>query len=799
MPKQAHQANDFKGKILSGLTVLSLVSVPFVWRMPNILPLVSVGGLVSSSLYYRKVGYRPSKLEKQFIETHNKLSEQAQQLKSDREILNIEKTNLKSNFDKWRDEELVRIEQIRKNRLDDAEKIIQSKLSEVEELAKSKIAETHEWIAQQRRELERRGQDLIDREESLEQRALAIAEQIKQAEAESIKRVEEREAAGLAEFQEKVGILEAYRQQLEKDRQALEQEKVQLIEEVQAVERQWEQKWLEQEERHQEDYKQLEQVYSNVAGSYAAENWALKRPDYFDPPTNTEEYAANDVMKLLAQHDIFAKAPILKSDDRGFRLGFKVLPVKHKVKGEEITEKSLSAGEAYKIISGKLLPDLATVVPGCESSPKVSPTYQGLEIYFDTTGVNWEEVEAKLPDNVHEPSKNIFDLFKRSYHLGLVGGTGRGKTTTTDNLLGAATIELGRENVEIKVSAGKPDESLRKYKCVVSNEKGLLLLKEAADLIEERLQLHIREFEAGKPLTKFDKKIIYFFDEISDLAQWAHNLGDPSVVDFLMQNDFPLDKKGNPVSNVVGLLLKRCWRLGRSLGIMIIIAGQNLMPSQLGVNTTDLLNMGMLYLGTSSKSGIEERGTSRGEKNYLLRQYGMRVKAGQEFFGLFSDAAGDSWLASLPSPGEYSAWEVVTQAGQEFEGGLGEDDQQNRLRMPNLPNLDPDNPDDIAKFQASLESLKRKPDESLGKVEPKSSFKPRFEGLVPWKLDADPTNLVKSAEPQIISLIREGRTKPSDIVKAIWGEVDFRSRPYNGKSGVKTLIEKLVKDLGSKQ
>ncbi len=796
MARQAHPTNELKGTILSGFTVLSLVAIPFVWKMPNILPLVSVGGLASSTLYYRKVGYSPSKLEKKFLETQNKLSEQAQQLKSDRELLDIEKANLKSNFDKWRDEELVRIEQTRKSRLDDAEKIIESKLQEVERLAQSKLNDTEDWIAQQRQELERSGQELVDREDVLEHRALAIAEQIKLAEAESVKRIEGREAVGLGELQQKVDVLEAYRQQLDKDRQALEQEKAQLIQEVQAVERQWEQKWLEQEERHQEDYKQLELVYTNVAGTYAAENWALKRPDYFDPPTNTQEYAANDVMRLLAQHDIFAKAPILKSDDRGFRLNFKVLPVKHKVRGEEIVEKSLSAGEAYKIITGKLLPDLATVVPGCESAPKVAPTYQGLEIYFDTTGVDWEAVNVKHPDEVHEPSKNIFDLFKRSYHLGLVGGTGRGKTTTTDNLLGAATIELGRENVEIKVSAGKPDEALRKYNCVVSNEKGLLLLKEAADLIEERLQLHIREFEAGKSLSKFSRKIIYFFDETSDLAQWAHNLGDPNVVDFLIENEFPLDKKGNPVSNMVGVLLKRCWRLGRSLGIMIIIAGQNLMPSQLGVNEVDLLNMGILYLGTSSKKGIEERGTSRGEKNYLIRQYAMRVKAGQEFFGLFSDAAGDSWLGSLPSPGEYSAWEVVTQAGQELGAVLGEDELQRRLSMPNLPNLDPDNPNDIAKFQASLEKLKRKPDESLDQVEPKSDFQPRFEGLMPWKRDADPAHLVKSAEPQIISLIRAGKTKPSDIVTAIWGEVEFRSRPYNSKFGVKALIEKLVKDLG---
>ena len=126
MIKQTHPTSDLKGNILSILTVLSLVSVPFVWKMPNILPLVSVGGLASSAFYYKKVGYIPTKLEQQFIETQNNLSSQAQQLKSDRELLNIEKANLKSNIDKWRDEELVRIEQTRKTRLDDAEKIIQS-------------------------------------------------------------------------------------------------------------------------------------------------------------------------------------------------------------------------------------------------------------------------------------------------------------------------------------------------------------------------------------------------------------------------------------------------------------------------------------------------------------------------------------------------------------------------------------------------------------------------------------------------------------------------------------------------
>ena len=68
--------------------------------------------------------------------------------------------------------------------------------------------------------------------------------------------------------------------------------------------------------------------------------------------------------------------------------------------------------------------------------------------------------------------------------------------------------------------------------------------------------------------------------------------------------------------------------------------------------------------------------------------------------------------------------------------------------------------------------------------------------MIPWKQKTNPASLVKKTKTQNISLIREGKTKPSDIVKGIWGDVDFKSRPYNGKSGVKVLIEKLVKDLG---
>ncbi|HEY9710579.1 MAG TPA: hypothetical protein V6D48_20385, partial [Oculatellaceae cyanobacterium] len=330
------------------------------------------------------------------------------------------------------------------------------------------------------------------------------------------------------------------------------------------------------------------------------------------------------------------------------KLSFRVLRLKLKLGKQEVEEHTLTAGEAYKLIQGKLLPDLVAEVPSCLQAA-VRPIYHGVEIYFDTTGVNWKNYNPSSPDTVHDSSKTIFDLFASTYHLGLEGATGRGKTTTTKNVLRAMKQELGEENVVIKVAAGKPDEGLREFDTVVSPQRTLLRLKEAADLVDTRLDIHVKDWDANRPLTKFEQKFIYFFDEISDIATWA-NSNDPEVQQFLIDNNFPLDKDGKPVKNVVGVLLNRCWRLGRSLGIMILIAGQNLNPSVFGLQGKDLENMGMIYVGTGAKRGIEIRGLPS-ERNYYRKQYSLRIKEGQEFFAFFCSGSGDSWFDELPEHG----------------------------------------------------------------------------------------------------------------------------------------------------
>ncbi|MEX0272053.1 hypothetical protein AB3R30_23290 [Leptolyngbyaceae cyanobacterium UHCC 1019] len=68
--------------------------------------------------------------------------------------------------------------------------------------------------------------------------------------------------------------------------------------------------------------------------------------------------------------------------------------------------------------------------------------------------------------------------------------------------------------------------------------------------------------------------------------------------------------------------------------------------------------------------------------------------------------------------------------------------------------------------------------------------------VLPWSSTAKPGRLFESAKGRITQLIGQGYTKPFEICTAIWGNaINPHSKPYNGKGGVKNLVEKLIKDM----
>lgn len=84
------------------------------------------------------------------------------------------------------------------------------------------------------------------------------------------------------------------------------------------------------------------------------------------------------------------------------------------------------------------------------------------------------------------------------------------------------------------------------------------------------------------------------------------------------------------------------------------------------------------------------------------------------------------------------------------------------------------------------------PSEEVNHVSSETDFEP----VLPWSSKASSVRLFESAKTRITQLVGQGYAKPFEICTAIWGKaVNPYSKPYNGKEGVKHLVEKLIKDL----
>lgn len=116
--------------------------------------------------------------------------------------------------------------------------------------------------------------------------------------------------------------------------------------------------------------------------------------------------------------------------------------------------------------------------------------------------------------------------------------------------------------------------------------------------------------------------------------------------------------------------------------------------------------------------------------------------------------------------------------------GVGSDDQV-------LPRSDAKNADDNL-TPPSDQPFPSSPLDGVGDV----SGKTNFEQVLPWSSTAKSARLFESAKGRIAQLIGQGYTKPFEICTVIWGKaVNPYAKPYNGKGGVKNLVEKLIKDL----
>ncbi|WP_088889817.1 hypothetical protein [Leptolyngbya ohadii] len=377
----------------------------------------------------------------------------------------------------------------------------------------------------------------------------------------------------------------------------------------------------------------------------------LQQPQYVEG-TTTEELLADRVIAYLYEQGIIVRSPLVTPYGKAkFRLSFGILVIapgkNEKVKYAE------SLIDAYKRLE-RVKEGIRGVVPGCRTMPELELLHRQIRLTIDTSGVDWEAEARRAAEAIAEPPQEHFELFVEScYHIGLFGPTRMGKTVCINNILAIMQRRLGG-NAELIVGDAKLSTALKVLKPRYLGAKECLKgLREAADEVQRRIELREADYRNDRPLREFDEdQRIYFFDEINEVISRFNQPVDPDDIEWLKDHDFP-------PKFAVSTYLLRLWRMGAELGVLTLIAGQNLMANQLKINVVDLENLGLLFMGGAISIGINYRckGTEKSdlEAQYRLRRerYFKTKDKQYRYYGLFALPNEQPYLAQMPTPDAY--------------------------------------------------------------------------------------------------------------------------------------------------
>ena len=265
-------------------------------------------------------------------------------------------------------------------------------------------------------------------------------------------------------------------------------------------------------------------------------------------------------------------------------------------------------------------------VPGCHNLPKLKIGRESDVLLFelDLSPVSHEDAkrQAEFNRKYHIPSANesaLVEFIQQSLHINFSASTGRGKTTLLDYIVQNLPIIMGSA-VKIRYANPKPD---RQYKGIPVNfvgaDESIIGLFEAAIEIVYRVESNNDILRRNQPLPPPQREpfltfepTFYLVDEINALVGHFKSWSQKARTAYLdeLPNQLDLDnerlaayeqylKPKLGAASMVTDILKIVWRLGRSENIKLLIAGQNLMPSQMGANITkaDMNFQSMIYSG----------------------------------------------------------------------------------------------------------------------------------------------------------------------------------------------------------
>lgn len=516
----------------------------------------------------------------------------------------------------------------------------------------AELIEMQQTIAQlqahNKAEQERLGQSFQAQWERLEIQTaeLEAARNQLKSEREALHNWADQQSMQLAELQQQqVKALEMRRQEAETN----------LEEQRQAMIAQFEEQWDKMQRLAKQEIDSRNELIADLQAMVETQRlyiYNLQQPEFTDGIT-TEDLLADRIIQFLYEQGVIVRSPGVSPYGRHqFRLSFGVLPI---APGKNKDDKfATSLIDAYKRLD-KLRDGIPGVVPGCRTTPEVEIFNRQLRLTIDVSGVDWEAEAKRRTNPIIEPAPEHFTEFIQScFHVGLFGPTRIGKTVTLNNILGAMQKRLG-DQAQLIVGDAKLSTALKVLKPRYLGAKECLIgLRDAANEIQRRIDLREADYRANRLLTDFSSdQRIYFFDEINEVITRFNNPVDSDDLEWLKEEGFPL-------KYAVSTYLFRIWRMGAELGILSLIAGQNLMANVLKINIIDLENLGLVFLGGAISVGIRYRcqGSEKSEMEeaYRLRRerYFKTKDSRFKYYGLFALPNEKPYFAQMPAPDSYA-------------------------------------------------------------------------------------------------------------------------------------------------
>ncbi len=322
----------------------------------------------------------------------------------------------------------------------------------------------------------------------------------------------------------------------------------------------------------------------------------------------------------------------------------------------------------------------------CIEPIKFSYDYESRLVVAHIVMLRREKATKSVKDFL-QPADKLIQFVRDSYHVGLWGSTGQGKTTAISNIIGGMIQELGGAPA-MRTTIPKMDEDTRNIFPAVNwlgVQNSIFGLLEAALEIQYRIHSNEQAYLTNKPFPEFDP-ILFFIDEINLVFTRWRKVSDADLDDVLGRfaetllgerlfyfSQYMRIELENYKTEFAKKLLLFIWQTGRSLKVKSLIAGQNLQPGAFGIMKTDLDNCSYIALGNSAKNctkyKVNEFEVDKINQQYELIQKELPTQPELKFTGLYCSSQGNSFFGILPPPNYYK-WNKEILCPQKLDATL---------------------------------------------------------------------------------------------------------------------------------